>query len=91
MAQQVKDPTLSLQWLRLLLWLRFDPWPGNFHMLRSSQKYIFVYIFRELSLLRGSQKYIFMYIFRDFSKNVYTSQNEYSLPPFFTQMAYYLN
>ena len=30
-AQQVKDPT-SLQQPRLLLWLRFDPWPGTFHM-----------------------------------------------------------
>ena len=26
MAQQVKDPALSL------LWPRFDPWPRNFHM-----------------------------------------------------------
>ena len=26
MAEQVKDPALSLQWLR------FDPWPGNFLM-----------------------------------------------------------
>ena len=26
----VKDPALSLQWLRSLLWFRFDPWPRNF-------------------------------------------------------------
>ena len=32
-AQQVKDLALSLPWFRLLLWHRFDPWPGNFHML----------------------------------------------------------
>ena len=32
MAQQVKDPALSLQWLRSLLWHRFNPWPRNFHM-----------------------------------------------------------
>ena len=32
MVQQVKDPTLSLLWLGSLLWLRFDPWPGNFCM-----------------------------------------------------------
>ena len=32
MAQQVKDLVLSLQQLGLLLWYRFDPWPGNFHM-----------------------------------------------------------
>ena len=29
----VKDLALTLLWLRLLLWCRFDPWPGNFHML----------------------------------------------------------
>ena len=32
MAQWVKDPALSLQQLRQLLWHRFDPWPRNFHM-----------------------------------------------------------
>ena len=32
MAQQVKDPALSLQWLWSLLWHGFCPWPGNFHM-----------------------------------------------------------
>ena len=32
MAEQVNDLALSLQWLGLLLWWRFDPWPGNFHM-----------------------------------------------------------
>ena len=30
MAQWIKDPVLSLQWLGLLLWHRFDPWPRNF-------------------------------------------------------------
>ena len=29
---QVKDPALSLLWLGWLLWYRFNPWPGNFHM-----------------------------------------------------------
>ena len=33
MAQWVKDPVLSLQWLGSLLWCRFDPWPRNFHVL----------------------------------------------------------
>ena len=28
-AQQVKDPVLSLLWLWLLLWHRSSPWPGN--------------------------------------------------------------
>ena len=32
MAQWVKNPALSLQWLRLLLWHRFNPWPRNFCM-----------------------------------------------------------
>ena len=40
-AQQVKDPALSVLWLGLpshycgiglLLWHRLDPWLGNFHM-----------------------------------------------------------
>ena len=30
--QGVKDPALSLQQLRFLLWHRFDPWPRNLHM-----------------------------------------------------------
>jgi len=31
-AQPLKDPGLSLQRLWLLLWLRFNLWPGNFCM-----------------------------------------------------------
>ena len=41
MAQQVKDPTLSLLWLGSQLWCGFDPWPGNIliiHMLRTWPK-----------------------------------------------------
>ena len=30
--QWVKDLALSLQWLWVLLWLGFDPWPREFHM-----------------------------------------------------------
>ena len=33
-AQCVKNPALSLQWLRLLLWRGFDPWPGNSYELQ---------------------------------------------------------
>ena len=29
MVQWVKHLTLSLQWLRLLKWRGFDPWPGE--------------------------------------------------------------
>ena len=36
-AQQVKDPVLSLQQLRLLLWLRI-PDPGNFTCCRQGQQ-----------------------------------------------------
>lgn len=31
-AQGVKDPELSLLWLRLLSWHGFNPWPGDFHV-----------------------------------------------------------
>ena len=31
-AQQVKDPAVPLLWLGWLLWHKFYPWPGNFHM-----------------------------------------------------------
>ena len=34
----VKDLTLSLMWLRSLLWLGLDLWPGNFHMPWAQQK-----------------------------------------------------
>ena len=34
----VKDLALSLQWLQKLLWLRFNPWPGNFYMPQVWQK-----------------------------------------------------
>ena len=34
----VKDPVLPQQWLRLLLWHGFDPWPWNFHMRQAWPK-----------------------------------------------------
>ena len=37
-AQQVKEPALSLQQLGSLLWHGFDPWPGNFCMLQLQSK-----------------------------------------------------
>ena len=37
MAQQVKDPVLSLLWLRSLLWLEFNPWPQT-ACLKGDQK-----------------------------------------------------
>ena len=38
MVQQIKDPALSLQQLASLLWLRFHPWPGHFHVLQAWEK-----------------------------------------------------
>ena len=38
MAQWVKDSMLSLQRLWLLLWQRFDSWPGNFCMPQVQEK-----------------------------------------------------
>ena len=38
MAQRVKDLALSLLWLRLMLWRRFSPWPGSFHMAQVQPK-----------------------------------------------------
>ena len=37
-AQWVKDPALSLQQLKSLLWYRFSPWPGNFLMRQEQPK-----------------------------------------------------
>ena len=37
-VQYVKDLALSLQWLGTLLWRGFDPWPGNFRILRAWPK-----------------------------------------------------
>ena len=38
MVQWVKDPSLPQLWCRLLLWLRINPWPRNFHVLQVQLK-----------------------------------------------------
>ena len=38
MAQRVGELVLSLLWLGLQLWPRFDTWPGNLGMLQSQPK-----------------------------------------------------
>ena len=38
MVQWIKDPTLSLLWLRSRLWPRFESWPSNFHMPQATAK-----------------------------------------------------
>ena len=42
LAQRIKDPMLSLQWLGWLLWHGFNPWPRNFHTprVRPKESYI---------------------------------------------------
>ena len=37
-VQWAKDLSFSLEQLRSLLWCRFDPWPGNFHMQQAQPK-----------------------------------------------------
>ena len=37
-AQWVKDLALRQLWCRSQLWLRFSPWPRNFHMLQGHRK-----------------------------------------------------
>ena len=44
LAQQVKYPALSLQWLGLLPWHGFHLWPGNFYTLGVwPKKYVYIY------------------------------------------------
>ena len=38
MAQWVKDPAFLQLWHRSQLWLSFDPWPENLHMLQVQPK-----------------------------------------------------
>lgn len=38
MAQWSMDLVLPLLWLWLLLWCRFDFWPGNFHVSQAWPK-----------------------------------------------------
>ena len=48
-AQQVKDPVLSLQQLGLqsLLWCGLSPWPRNFHVLQvQPKKNIYIYMIK---------------------------------------------
>ena len=52
MARQVKDPALSPQWLRSLLWCGFKPWSRKFHLPQAWEKkmcvcvvYIYTHIY----------------------------------------------
>ena len=48
--QWVKDQVLLLLWLRSLLWHEFDPWLGNFHMLKVWPKKVY---FEEVECKQG--------------------------------------
>ena len=50
MAQWVKDPVLSL------LWRRFDPWPGNFHMPQARPKKKVKNKLKEISIPESTQE-----------------------------------
>ena len=39
MVQRFEDPV----WLGSLLWLQFNPWPGNFHMLWAWPNFFFFF------------------------------------------------
>ena len=60
-----KDLVSSLQWLRLLLWYRFDPGPRDFHMPQVKTKifcfgffvlFCFVLLFRAMSIAYGGSQ-----------------------------------
>ena len=38
MTQHVKDQAFALQWIRLLPWPGFDPWPGKLRTLCARSK-----------------------------------------------------
>ena len=76
MAQQVKD-LVSLQWLKSLLWHRFDPWPRNFYMPwavpKKKKKYIYIYIYIH------THTYINIYIYTYTYINTHTHTHIYML------------
>ena len=64
-VQWVKDPMLSLQWLRSLLWHRFNPWPANFHMPWGWPK-------ERKNLLKEQEKKMTREIWNDYFRSVVT-------------------
>ena len=55
-AQWTKDPALSLQWFRSLMWCRFYLWPGNVYMLQVWGKK------RKKERKKGRKKNVYMYV-----------------------------
>ena len=65
MAQWVKDPVLSRPQLRSLLWHRFDPWPGNFHMPQAQPKRKKQNKTKQKNKITRIQKEIKLFLFAD--------------------------
>ena len=74
MAQQVKDPGLSVLWLELLLRHGFDPWPQNFCTPKKKKKkreeftlsWVAISPVSEDSQLHPHRNEIFSLSFKDF-------------------------
>ena len=56
-----KDLALSLQWLQSLLWSRFDPWPGNFHMLQVQPEKIKKNFFNKIKAKQNKKALLLKY------------------------------
>ena len=89
--KQVKDPELSLQWLELLLWRGFDPWPGEFPHAVGPTKFLCIYIYIYTYIDIDMYIYLYIYIYRYRYVYIYIYQRLYSfiiryhihLQPFF--------
>ena len=62
-AQWVKDPALSLQWLQSRLWLSFEPWPGNFHMTVQPKRKIRIFCQLSFCLFYEIQQFYYFGFF----------------------------
>ena len=81
MAQQAKDPALSLQPLGLQLWGGFAPRPGHFHMSLvqpKKKKNIYEMIhFEDLALCSPVRKLTFFYILPPKNSGIFSKSNFY--------------
>ena len=61
---RVKDPELALQWLRSLLWHRFDPWPPE--LLHTTVVAAMVCITSPHPKKKGERNHLFFFFFFPF-------------------------